>query len=59
MLDYYRTREIFGGIKFWRTIQVKAIDEENFGEQALVSAYAKYIFVNIGEENFGVYLTIR
>ena len=42
--------------KFWRTIQVKAIGKENFGEDAKVSAYAKYIFtvyVNIGRENFG------
>ena len=28
----YRTREIFGGGKFWRTIQVKTIGKEKFGE---------------------------
>ena len=36
--------------------KVKAIGKENFGKQATVSAYAKYMFsvsVNIGEENFG------
>ena len=41
--------------KFWRTIQVKAIDRENLANK-LVSAYAKCIFgvsMNIGEENFG------
>ena len=26
------TQEIFGGGKFWRTVQVKAIGEEKFGE---------------------------
>ena len=58
----YRTQEIFGGGKFWRTIQVIAIGEEKFGEYATVSAYAIYVFcvsVNIGEENFGKWLTIR
>ena len=42
--------------KFWRTIQVKAIGEENCGEKATVSAYAKYVFrvfVNIDKKNFG------
>ena len=28
----YRTWEIFGGGKFWWTLQVKAIDKKNFGE---------------------------
>ena len=28
----YLTQEIFGGRKFWRTIQVKAINKEKFGE---------------------------
>ena len=28
----YHTEEIFGGGKFWRTIQVKAIGEEKFSE---------------------------
>ena len=35
--------------------------EENFGEKATVSTYAIYIFyvsVNIGEANFGEWLTI-
>ena len=43
--------------KFWQTIQVKPIGEEKFGKGATVSAYPKYIFgvfVNIGEENFGM-----
>ena len=28
----YRTREIFSREKFWRTMQVKTIGEEKFGE---------------------------
>ena len=60
----YRTREIFGGEKFWQVIhvQVKAIGEEKFGESAPVSVHAKYIFgltVNIGGENFGEKLMIH
>ena len=27
----YRTRENFGGVKFWRIATVEANDEENFG----------------------------
>ena len=46
---------------------IKAIGEQKIGEQKIgeyttVSTYAKYIFSvfeNIGEENFGEWLTIR
>ena len=31
--------------KFWQTIKVKAIGEENFGDYAKVSAHAKYFLV--------------
>ena len=31
-LIIYHTQEIFGGGKFWRTVQVKAIGKEKFGE---------------------------
>ena len=57
----YHAWEIFGRKKFWRTVQVKAIGEEKFGNSATVSSYAKYTFgvsVNIGKENFGELLTI-
>ena len=43
-------------------MQVKAIGEEKFGEQATVSAYAIYLIrvsVTIGKENFGAWLTIH
>ena len=48
--------------KFWQPIQVKAIGEEKFGEQAKISAYAKSVFdvsVDNGEEYFGKWLMIR
>ena len=32
LIGIYRTRKIFGGGRFWGTIQVKAIGEEKFGE---------------------------
>ena len=41
--------------------QVKAIGKEKFGKKATVSAHTIYIFlvsVNIGEENFGEWVTI-
>ena len=51
----YRTWEIFGGGKFWRTMQVKAIGEEKFGEKATVSAYATYVFRCICEYWRGIF----
>ena len=38
-LDTPYTGNISGG-KFWRTIQVKAVGEQKFGEKATVSTYA-------------------
>ena len=31
LFDEYRTRENFGGVKFWRIATVEANGEENFG----------------------------
>ena len=62
MKSLYHAQEIFGGGKFWRTMQMKAIGKEKFGKQAAVSAYFIYVYhvsVNIGEENFGERLTIH
>ena len=57
----YRTWEIFGG-EILANYAGRAVDKENFGKKATVSAYAIYIFcvsVNIGKENFGEWLMIH
>ena len=58
-LQLYRTREIFGGGKFWRTVQVKAIDNLVNKLQSVHMPIHLCVSVNIGEENFSEWLTIR
>ena len=43
-MQEYRTWEIFGWGKFWQTIQVKAIGEEEFGTYATVSILCQMHF---------------
>ena len=46
------------GEKFWRTLQIKAIGGQNLTNKQQ-SVHMPSCICNIGEENFGEYLTIR
>ena len=58
MYSCYCAWEIFGGGKFWRTMQAKAIGKVN-KHQSVHNVIVFHVSVNISKENFGKWLMIR